>query len=191
MQKLDERKRQTITDAAVRLFASRPFHEVKLDDVAAAAKVGKGTVYLYFKNKEDLYVTLIHNGFSELVDRLKDQLGGEDLPPWAALRRVVAELAEFAVSHPDLYELMRSVPMNKLRTSKRGELTDLIESIIRRGIRSGVMEDPHPALTATFIPAMVRAAMLFGPKGLSADTLTNQIMGLLGHGLGRKEGRCR
>jgi AcrR family transcriptional regulator len=191
MQRLDERKRRLITEAATRLFAARPFHEVKLDQVASAAKVGKGTVYLYFKNKEDLYISLIHDGFAQLVDRLKEQLGREDLPPWLALQRVVGELAEFAVSHPDLYELMRSVPMNKLRTGKRRELTDLIETIIRRGMRAAAMADPHPDLTANFVPAMVRAAMLFGPKGLSAQTLADQIIGLLSHGLGRKGGNGR
>lgn len=191
MQRLDERKRQFITDAAVRLFAQKPFHEVKLDDVAAAAGVGKGTVYLYFKSKEDLYISLIHDGFAQLVDGLKDQVGGEDPPPWEALERVVGELSRFAARHPDLYELMRSVPLNKIRTNKRKELTDLIEAIIRRGIRAGVMADPHPALTATFMPAMVRAAMLFGPKGISAESLAGQIITLLSRGLCRKEARCR
>jgi AcrR family transcriptional regulator len=202
MQRLDENKRRLITDAAVRLFAQRPFHEVKLDDVAAAARVGKGTLYLYFKNKHDLYVTLIQDGFAELVDGLREQLAADDddgdgddgdrhVDAWQALERVVGELARFATSHPDLYELMRSVPLNKVRLGKRRQLTDLIERTIRRGTRAGVMCDPNPALTATFIPAMVRAAMLFGPKNVSADELAAHIMRLLGTGLCRKEGRPR
>jgi AcrR family transcriptional regulator len=50
MQRLDEAKRKAITKSAARMFAARPFHEVRLDDVAASAKISKGTVYLYFKN---------------------------------------------------------------------------------------------------------------------------------------------
>ena len=191
MQRLDEKKRRDITTAAVRLFAARPFHEVKLDDVAAAARVGKGTLYLYFKNKEDLYISLIQDGFVRLVDSLREQLADGRLPPWEALERVISELSRFAVSHPDLYELMRSVPLTKLRTDKRRELTSLIESIIRRGIKGAVMSDRQPELTATFIPAMVRAAMLFGPKPVSADALAQHITQLLGQGLARKEPRCR
>jgi AcrR family transcriptional regulator len=189
MQRLDQTKRQQIMDAAVRLFASRPFHEVKLDDVAAAARVGKGTLYLYFENKNALYISLIQDGFASLVDRLNEQLAGERLPPWEALERIVAELARFAVSHPDLYELMRSLPLHKLRVDKRRELTALIEAIIRRGTRAGTIADPQPQLTATFIPSMVRSAMLFGPKGLSAETLAGQILHLLRQGL-RPEGKC-
>ena len=195
MQRLDENKRRHITKAAVRLFAQRPFHEVKLDDVAAAARVGKGTLYLYFKNKHDLYVSLIQDGFARLVDGLREQLddahNGRRVDPWRALARVVGELARFATSHPDLYELMRSVPLNKLRVDKRRQLTDLIEQTIRRGTRAGLMSDPHPALTATFIPAMVRAAMLFGPKNVSADELSGHIMRLLEKGLNRKEAKCK
>src|SRR5688572_1424824 len=196
MQRLDENKRRHITNAAVRLFAQRPFHEVKLDDVAAAARVGKGTLYLYFKNKHDLYVTLIQDGFAELVDGLREQLADDDgdgngrpVDAWQALERVVGALARFATSHPDLYELMRSVPLSKVRLGKRRQLTDLIEHTIRRGTRAGVMCDPNPALTATFIPAMVRAAMLFGPKNVSAEELSAHIMRLLGKGLNRKEAK--
>ena len=202
MQRLDENKRRHITEAAVRLFAQRPFHEVKLDDVAAAARVGKGTLYLYFKNKHDLYVTLIQDGFAALVDGLREQLAddgggngkagnGRPVDAWQALERVVGELARFATSHPDLYELMRSVPLSKVRLGKRRQLTDLIEHTIRRGTRAGVMFDPNPALTATFIPAMVRAAMLFGPKNVSAEELSAHILRLLEKGLNRKEAKCR
>ena len=57
MQRPDEQKRQLIIDTAARFFATQPFHKVRLDDVAAAAQVGKGTLYIYFKSKEDLYVS--------------------------------------------------------------------------------------------------------------------------------------
>jgi AcrR family transcriptional regulator len=192
MQRLDEKKRQQITQAAVRLFASKPFHQVKLDEVAAAARVGKGTVYLYFKNKEEMYLSLVLGPFSELVDRLTPLLADESrINPWQALKLIVAELAEFAVAHPNVYEITRAVPLSRLPVGKRRELAALIERAIRRGIRAGVMCDPNPELTATFIPAMVRSAMLFGPKELTARRLAEQIIGLLRAGVGKGERRCR
>ena len=48
-------KEQRILDTAADLFARQPFHKVLLSDVARVASVGKGTLYLYFKSKEDLY----------------------------------------------------------------------------------------------------------------------------------------
>lgn len=41
-----------ILDVAADLFANKPFHEVKLEDIAARARVGKGTLYLYWSSKE-------------------------------------------------------------------------------------------------------------------------------------------
>jgi AcrR family transcriptional regulator len=46
MQVPNEQKRRHITSAAARMFAARPFHKVRLDDIAAAAGVGKGTLYV-------------------------------------------------------------------------------------------------------------------------------------------------
>jgi AcrR family transcriptional regulator len=185
MQRLDEHKRACITAAAVKLFATRPFHKVRLDDVAAAAKVGKGTLYLYFKNKDDLYISVIYNGFADVLKRLREEISGVHESPWETLRRIIATLSKFAVSNPHIYELMRSVPLDRQRADQRRELTELLEQTIRRGVRSGEMSDPHPELTATFIPSMIRAAMVFGPKELSEDVLTNQILRMLKQGLVR------
>src|SRR5438132_288135 len=46
-------------DAAVALFGRRRFHEVRMDDIAAEAEVGKGTLYRYFTDKEELYLALL------------------------------------------------------------------------------------------------------------------------------------
>ncbi|MCE9589083.1 MAG: TetR/AcrR family transcriptional regulator [Planctomycetes bacterium] len=186
MQRLKDEKRLAISRAAVRLFANRPFHEVLLDDVAAAAGVGKGTLYVYFKNKEDLYFSLIHDGFSAVVDRLKNELDAEGLPAIDALRVVITELVAFSEQHPALFELMRSFGKAKCSPAmdaKRSELSTIIEQIIRRGIRRGELRDPHPELTAQCVPGLVRSVFLFGPKGLEPRVIVNQLVGLLGHGL--------
>src|SRR5436189_5663814 len=81
MQRPSEVKRRKISDTAARLFATKPFHKVRLDDVAAAAQVGKGTLYIYFKSKEDLYVSLVSEGFTNLVEQL---VNVSDLTPQKA-----------------------------------------------------------------------------------------------------------
>src|SRR3954447_8694622 len=108
MQRPDEKKRQLIASTAAKLFATRPFHKVKLDDVAAAAGVGKGTLYIYFKSKEDLYFWLIYDAFARVVEQLKLQLGHGELSADRALRRIIAELVKFSFDNPQLFELTRS-----------------------------------------------------------------------------------
>src|ERR1044071_4043546 len=100
MQRPSEIKRRKISDTAARLFATQPFHKVRLDDVAAAAGVGKGTLYIYFKSKEDLYFSLIYDGFAQLVDRLGHQIRDDHSAAWNCLSRIVHEMVSFAFQHP-------------------------------------------------------------------------------------------
>ena len=82
MQHIDERKRREIVKVATKLFASRPFHQVRLEDVASLAGIGKGTIYIYFATKEDLYCSLLHDGLAD---------GG-----WRCVRRVRPVLSAVA-----------------------------------------------------------------------------------------------
>ena len=221
MQRPDEKKRALIITTAAKLFATRPYHKVRLDDIAAEAKVGKGTLYIYFDNKEDLYFSLIYEGFAQLVDRLREQIGDpgeggngdvvDDDPARAsrhngavvaviprltsvqALEQIVAELVRFAFQHPHFFELMRTVGGVKGHAEsdwnrKRAEFTALVEGVIRRGVRSGELDDPHPELTALCIPGMVRSVMLFGRKGLDEAEVREQIQRLVKRGIVKSPG---
>src|SRR5436309_581828 len=109
MQIPNKRKRKVITDRAAKLFATRPFHKVRLEDIAAAAGVGKGTLYVYFDSKEDLYFSLIYDAFATVVDQLRVQVEKPDASPPDLLRAVVGGLVAFAFRHPHFFELMRTV----------------------------------------------------------------------------------
>lgn len=187
MQKPNEEKREAICKAAAKLFAQRPFHEVRLDDVAAAASIGKGTLYVYFRSKEDLFVSLISEAFEKIIDTLETKLDNDAIEPREALRTIVRELVGFAVRNPFYFEIMRIGEIESMAARRcerqRGRLTGLIQRTICGGARRGIFSDPHPELTALFIPGLVRSAMLFGPRGLSERTLSSQILRILEHGL--------
>lgn len=181
MQVLDEQKRLKILTAATELFAAHPFHKVLLSDVAEAAGVGKGTLYIYFKNKEDLYLSVLYSGFAQLVERMQRRLDQNQLGPMENLEAAIREIVQFAYQNPHIFELMRTVPWrdvidNTQWNSKRYELKALIESIIRRGIACGELVDPHPDLTARFIPGLVRSVFMEGPQNIDPQTLTKHIL---------------
>jgi AcrR family transcriptional regulator len=191
MQKPNPAKRRRILEEAARLFAEKPYHDVRLEDVAARAKVGKGTIYIYFPNKDELYLSLVDEGFARLVAELRAQRDARDESALLALRRILAALVRFAVEHPHLSELMRStVGGTATRSSRaRAELTGLIETIIRRGVRRRELNDPNPALTALCIPGLVRSVLLFGPRKLDERSLARQLARLLEQGIVRKGAR--
>ncbi len=64
-----ERRRNEIIDAAERLFFSKGFEHVTMDEIAAGAELSKGTLYLYFRSREDLHYAIVIRGL-EILNRL-------------------------------------------------------------------------------------------------------------------------
>ncbi len=195
MQVLDDQKRMKILATAAELFAAHPFHKVLLSDVAEAAGVGKGTLYIYFKNKEDLYLSVLYSGFAQLVERMQRRLNQTQLGPMENLEAAIREMVHFAYQNPHMFELMRTVPWRSVIDnadwkSKRNELKTLVESIIRRGIAYGEFIDPHPDLTARFIPGLVRSILIEDPQSIDAQTLTEHILRFVRAGLVNRDKRA-
>ena len=65
-------KRAVILNAAAEVFQNRRFDEVTLDEIAVRAGVGKGTIYLYFSNKEDLFVQMAVDGVEAMAVRMRE-----------------------------------------------------------------------------------------------------------------------
>ena len=92
--------------AASRVFAARPYHVVCMDDVAEAARVGKGTLYRYFPSKEDLYLGVVAEAFDLLIGEL-ERVEAEDLPPAVALSRMIEAIVETFARHLPFFRLMQ------------------------------------------------------------------------------------
>ena len=73
-------KHELILDAAIRVFAEKGFHAARISDVAEAAGVADGTIYLYFKNKDDLLLSIFEEKMDLLTAGLHDALAGATDP---------------------------------------------------------------------------------------------------------------
>ena len=71
VQESDSNKGRKILEAAARLMGQKSFKDVSMDELAAEAGVAKGTLYLYYRNKGDIYISLIMEGVSELAALLE------------------------------------------------------------------------------------------------------------------------
>lgn len=65
MQKKKEQTMNRIFDSAVILFSTKEFYDVKMEDIAREANVGKGTIYTYFKSKEELLFKCLTNNLDQ------------------------------------------------------------------------------------------------------------------------------
>src|SRR5947207_6789506 len=81
-------KRARIIDAAIKVFAERGFHTATVAEIARAAGVADGTIYLYFKSKDDLLLRLFDEKMTALLAEVRDALAGEPTAP-EKLRRLL------------------------------------------------------------------------------------------------------
>jgi len=73
-------KRERISDAAIAVFAEKGYHAARVSDVAKEAGVADGTIYLYFRNKEDLLLSIFEEKMGMLIGLLLAELEGVDSP---------------------------------------------------------------------------------------------------------------
>ncbi len=74
------KKRTLIIDAAVEVFAEKGFHQARVTDIASLAGVADGTIYLYFRNKEDLLLSIFEEKMDLLIGGLQKALEDTDDP---------------------------------------------------------------------------------------------------------------
>src|SRR5260370_37400152 len=80
-------KRDALLRAAIDVFAERGYFNAQVADVARAAGVAAGTVYLYFRSKDDLLISIFERGMSEALAETKAAIDGLD-DPGERLRRI-------------------------------------------------------------------------------------------------------
>lgn len=189
MHNLEDDKVNRILDAAAESFAGQPFHKVLLSDVARMAGVGKGTVYLYFTSKEELYFSVLYRGFSRLVQRLRDKLAEGTDDPERQLGCIVRELVFCLYANTTITELLRGAvvgyPNKGEWVEARQELRRLIEEVIRAGVVVGVFVDSDPALSAQYIPGLIRSVSLFRPAHATVDEIAAHAERFVLNGLRR------
>ncbi len=95
----EERPRE-ICAAALAVFAEKGFAAARLDEIAQRAGVSKGTLYLYFKDKEELFRAVVRDTVSPNIDQVKAALMAADLPFAQVAPMFLAKLSSVAATMP-------------------------------------------------------------------------------------------
>jgi AcrR family transcriptional regulator len=97
-------KRHAILDAALRVFAKHGYASARISDVAAAAGVGKGTVYLYFTSKENLLMEVFESRVKQILSMI-DELVVSRVAPREGLRAFFDAALDLVASNVELLHL--------------------------------------------------------------------------------------
>jgi AcrR family transcriptional regulator len=115
-------KRQKILEAAYVVFSQKGFHKATVDDIIALADTGKGTVYNYFTNKEQLFFTLLEERGQAYREKVAEIVTCSMEPLQKIVQMVRVQLHFFA-ENTALWRIM----MHELRALGVGQITDLKE----------------------------------------------------------------
>jgi len=148
----DPEKRKRILDASVRTFGRRGFHDARIAEIASAAKVAEGTVYLYFRNKEDLLGTIFDETMDDLLARGRE-LAASGASAADRLTGLVDLHLRILGSDRDLaslfqIELRRSARlMERVIREKLVDYFRILGAVVKEGIASGELRaDLEPRL---------------------------------------------
>ena len=99
-QRRSEDRPREICAAALEVFAEKGFASAKLDEIAKRAGVSKGTLYLYFEDKEDLFRAVVRDTVAPNIDAVRDAVAATDLPFALLVPMFLARFAEVASRVP-------------------------------------------------------------------------------------------
>jgi len=146
-------RKRDILEAAARLFAMHGFHDVKVDDIAEAVGLSKGTIYLYFENKDNLFFSMLSERLEALDQKLSQALHVED-HFLKQLRQFVLTYLGFFRENESFYKIVHS---EKTRMSMEShyklheygkntyiKLFDLIVKLAAQGIANGELRPADP-----------------------------------------------
>ena len=188
-------RRQALLRAARDVFATRGYHEAKVDDIVAVAKVAKGTFYLYFPDKRSV--------FSELVDLLFQRLGGAilkvdtDGDVDAQVKHNIRAIVAVLLDDPALTRILLSYATGmdpafvaKIRSFYDGVKTILSLSLIE-GQRLGIVGPGDTKLFATFTVGALKellAENVVGETPLAREEIVDTLFAFLQAGYLRTAG---
>jgi AcrR family transcriptional regulator len=183
---------EKILTAAARLFATQRFHEARMEDIAAAAAVGKGTLYRYFRDKDQLYHALLVRAAEQLTARLHEEVG-RAAGPRARLEALVAAIIRFFDEQPHLFDLIQHAEVTQGPgddfpwQEARAEAVRLVQQVFAEGRESGVFRVEDPDLAVYLLLGGVRSVIRFTPRPRAGD-LPRRIVDHFLQGAAREDG---
>jgi len=168
--KRDKPKYKQIIDAAVIVIAENGYHQAQVSKIAKEAGVADGTIYLYFKNKEDILISVFREKMGVFVENVKEILKKE-----ISATEMLAKMIEnhFSLLNGDRH--LAIVTQLELRQSNKElryrinevlkEYLSLLDTILREGIEKGEFDER--------IDIRLARQMVFGTID---ETITSWVM---------------
>ena len=178
------KRREKILAAATRMFSRTTFELVQMEGIAAAAEVGKATLYRYFPSKDVLYLAVCSQAFRLLEEDLK---AAAELPPEQALSQMITALIEVMADQVASLRLLsgdRSPVAEGWRSlyyQQRRFIIETFRAVLDGGIAQGVFRAQDSDTASRLLLGMVRGGLATA-GGISRGELTRAMIDMVLNG---------
>lgn len=185
-------KEEDILKAAIDVFARYGFHEAKISRIAAAAGVSTGSVYVYYKNKEDLLLEIFKQLWGKLYQELKLIVERKDINAVEKFDSLIDLIFDNFIENPSLAAVFVNEQIHIQRNSRKNlpfaeKFLELGEMVVIEGIKSGLF---NPNIDVKILRLYIFGGLRFllhqwahHPKDYPLNVLRNNVKFISKHGL--------
>jgi TetR/AcrR family transcriptional regulator len=205
VQKLSRREREKLSrraeilQAAWEVFASKDYGSATIDQIAEAAELSKGTLYLYFQNKADIFLSTVEMGLEMISSIIQETTSSID-DPVAGLKEIIKRLLDFSEENAGFFKIMSSEQAHfeihaEMVTDRnfKGRImasvsrnTSIIADYLQRGMEMGAFKHVNPKDAAFVLLSVIRAfafRQIIEPTEVKLSEKSETIFAILMDGL--------
>jgi TetR/AcrR family transcriptional regulator, cholesterol catabolism regulator len=182
------RRRQEIFDASVHLFLEKGFNETSMREIAAAAKIGKATLYDYFLTKDEILLSFFEREVRQMTDRAR-VVARQERPAAEKLRRIMQMHLEEWLSRKEIYLLLTREAQRLTQQSQwriqmaRHAYQDLLCRLIEDGIREGAFRPVDPLLATRLLLMLVTPVVFTSRPTGTPQQMMDEALGIFFRGV--------
>lgn len=158
---MKEDKKEIILQIARKLFTRYGLKKTSVDDIASEAKIGKATIYYYFKSKQEIFKTVVDRELAILKDAIREAISKEDSPE-GKLRAFI--LTRISRTHElvNLYRVTKDIvtellpDLEKIRKSHFTEELNILKEILSEGVKKGIFKVKRIELTSLAMVSVLK-----------------------------------
>jgi AcrR family transcriptional regulator len=148
--------REAVMDAAIKVLRDKGLSGLTMDAVSEAAGVAKGTLYNYFKNKDELLEAVDERLFRPLKEALDELLSNKQSAVLEIIETMVHAVLDFVERDRSILFLLHECPsLDQTRARHELEFVEDVAALIQRGIDQGELREQDPKASAWFMLGLI------------------------------------
>ena len=172
-----------ILEAARRVFATKGFSQATVDDIASAAGVAKGTIYLYYESKRDIYFAALKFGIEQMYSKLDEELKKVSTPE-EKLRTLIGVKLAYFDDNRDFFKIYYSelgnicIHPGAIDSEFMAMYLDqakVVEAILKEGARKKIIRPVRTEQTAFAISDVIRGVVTQRVLGWSKSKISQDV----------------